>query len=99
MTWLRRLPAPLLVAVLLFAPSVSQACSQCLATRTRENQIAFIATTVFLSIMPLLVAGGIALFLRKRVREMKAREEARAAAREERAPEPSPRITRPAPIG
>jgi hypothetical protein len=66
---LRRAAAPLLVFVLLYAPSVSHACSQCLATRTRANQLAFIWTTVFLSVAPLLVVGGIALWLRKKVRE------------------------------
>lgn len=63
----RNAAAGLLVLALLWAPSVSQACSQCLATRTRQNQLAFIGTTVFLSLMPLVLVGGIVLWLRRRL--------------------------------
>lgn len=64
----------LLVFALLWAPSITHACSQCLATRTRANQLAFIWTTVFLSITPLLVVGGIVLWLRKKIREADAQQ-------------------------
>lgn len=88
----RALAAPLIVLGLVWAPSVSQACSQCLATRTRANQIAFIATTVFLSVMPLLVVGGIVLWLRKKIREAAAAEPRRVEAAAPAA------LRRPAPI-
>ncbi len=83
---LHKASAPLVVMVLLWAPRVSEACSQCLATRTRENQLAFIWTTVLLSVMPLLVVGGIAFWLRQRLR---------AAAAERNAP-PNGEATDPA---
>lgn len=66
---MRKAYAPLLVFALLCAPSVSHACSMCMATRTRENQLAFIWTTVFLSVTPLVAIGGIALWLRHRIRQ------------------------------
>jgi uncharacterized membrane protein YhhN len=91
---LQKLAAPAIVFLLLLAPSVSQACSQCLATRTRETKIAFIATTVFLSVMPLLLVGAIALWLRKRVREAEERQPG-----DELLSEAARVVSRPAPIG
>ena len=72
--WARGAVTTGLVLVLLWAPSISYACSQCLATRTRANQLAFIWTTVFLSVTPLLVIGGILLWLRKKTREADAKQ-------------------------
>ena len=66
---MRKAAAPLVVFALLAAPSVSHACSMCMATRTRENQLAFIWTTVFLSVTPLIAIGGIALWLRRKIRQ------------------------------
>ena len=84
----------LLVLALLWAPAASEACSQCLATRSRENQLAFIVTTIFLSIMPLVLVGGIVLWLR---RQLKAAEERPARASLPTSDEIS-QISPPAPI-
>jgi hypothetical protein len=70
--------AALVVAAALAAPRAAAACAVCSSGREDEARIAFLWTTVFLSALPLLLAGGIALWLRRRLREH-ARAEADAA--------------------
>jgi hypothetical protein len=79
------LRAALLVAAALAAPRAAAACAVCSAGREDETRVAFLWTTVFLSVLPLLMAGGIALWLRRRVREH-ARAEAGGAAPAEAGP-------------
>ena len=57
----------ILVAVLL--PQPLHACAVCFDARD-ENRMAFIATTAFLSLLPLGMVAGAGLFIRKRVREI-----------------------------
>ena len=49
------------------AARATLACAVCF-TATEENRIAFIATTVFLTFLPLLIIGGVIWWLREKVR-------------------------------
>ena len=65
--------AVLLAALLLLAaPEAAQACSVCSAAETDSVREAFLVTTVLLSVLPLLLVGGFAWWLRRRVRELEA---------------------------
>ncbi len=57
--------AAILVALPL-APQVSQACAVCFSS-SDENRLAFAATTVFLTALPLVMIGSFAFWLRQRV--------------------------------
>jgi hypothetical protein len=62
---------PLVVLALLVAlPEVAHACPVCFDPR-EENRLAFLATTIFMSLAPLGMVGGIGLWLRKRARELR----------------------------
>lgn len=67
-----RVFAPLLAFGLAWAPRAAEACAVCMGGREDENRAAFIGTTVFLSVLPLALIAGIALWLRKRIREVEA---------------------------
>ncbi len=58
------------VALLALMPEVAYACPVCFDPR-EENRVAFLATTVFLSLVPLGMVGGLGMWLRKRARELK----------------------------
>jgi hypothetical protein len=62
-------------ALLLAAPEAAEACSVCSAAQDDSVREAFLVTTVFLSVLPLLLVGGFAWWLRRRVRELDARSE------------------------
>lgn len=68
------LPAGLVVALLGAAPQLARACAVCTAGRDEESQWAFIITTVFLSVLPLALIGGIAWMIWRRLRDADARE-------------------------
>ena len=59
-------------ALLLAAPEAAEACSVCSAAQDDSVREAFLVTTVFLSVLPLLLVGGFAWWLRRRVRELEA---------------------------
>ena len=61
------LPLALLLVVAL--PDVAHACPVCFDPR-EENRFAFLATTVFMSLVPLGMVGGVGLWLRRRAREL-----------------------------
>ena len=58
--------ALVLLAVL---PDVALACPVCFDPRD-ENRMAFLATTAFLSLLPIGMVGGAGLWLQKRSQEM-----------------------------
>lgn len=62
----------LLLALMLLVvfPDVAHACPVCFDPRD-ENRVAFLATTIFLSLFPLSMVGGVGLWLRKRARELR----------------------------
>lgn len=65
-----RVAAPVLAALLLLAPRIAEACSQCLSGRSEETKLAYILTTVFLSVLPLVAIGGLVWWLVRRVRAL-----------------------------
>lgn len=73
-TTLRSLLALLVVS----SPEIAQACAVCSAGREDATRAAFIGTTIFLSVLPLLTIGAGVLWLRKRLRELEARDSERA---------------------
>jgi hypothetical protein len=60
----------LALLLLLALPDAAHACPVCFDPR-EENRFAFLATTVFMSLVPLGMVGGVGLWLRKRAREVK----------------------------
>lgn len=55
--------------LILLAPDAALACPVCFSGR-EENRLAFILTTVFLTVLPLATIGGAVLWLRARWREL-----------------------------
>lgn len=66
----RRWILPLALLLVLALPDVAHACPVCFDPR-EENRFAFLATTVFMSLVPLGMVGGLGLWLRKRARDLK----------------------------
>jgi len=62
-----------MAAALLLAVPAAEACSVCSAAQDDSVREAFLVTTVFLSVLPLLLVGGFAWWLRRRMRELDAR--------------------------
>ena len=62
---------------LLLAPGAAEACAVCFQAKSDASRIAFIATTAFMTILPLLVIGGVAWWVRRQF--VKADERAAAA--------------------
>ena len=63
----RWLAATFALAVLA-SPRIGWACSVCSAGRDEANRVAFIATTAFMTFLPLLMIGGVIWWLYRRVR-------------------------------
>ncbi len=70
-----RLVSTCALVVLTWAPRASWACSVCMTGREDDNRIAFITTTVFLSLLPLAMLGGVIWWLHRRVRQQKREQE------------------------
>ena len=51
-------------------PGLAAACPVCGSAKNEENQIAYLATTGFMTFLPLILVGGLILWIRKRVRDM-----------------------------
>lgn len=78
---MKNLRIVLVAAILLgLAPLDAAACAVCFDT-TAENRMAFMVTTVILSLLPLGMVGGAGVWLRRRSREI---EEEGGAANERR---------------
>ena len=65
--------AGLVAALVVASPQASRACAVCMSGRDDETRTAFLLTTVFLSLLPLVAAGSAAWWLRRRVRELERR--------------------------
>lgn len=59
--------------LLVVLPDVAHACPVCFDARD-ENRQAFLVTTAFMSLLPLGMVAGAGLWLRKRSREMDAKD-------------------------
>ena len=58
-----------LFAFLLAKAPRAHACAVCMSGREEDSQLAFILTTIFMSVLPLAMIGGIAWFVWRRIRE------------------------------
>lgn len=68
--WARRLAgAGAALFVLAALPEAVQACPVCFDA-SDENRMAFLATTAFLSLLPLGMVAGAGLYIRRRAREL-----------------------------
>ena len=54
--------------ILIWLPSVANACAVCMSGREEDTRFAFIWTTAFLTAMPLALVGGVILWIRRRVK-------------------------------
>ena len=68
---------------LLLLPDLSHACSVCGVGR-EENRVAFILTTVFMTLLPLAIVGGVIGWLLLRARALAREDQDRSAATGER---------------
>ena len=68
--WMRlaRVTVALAAVALAWAADLAHACPSC-ASPLEENRQAFVDTTIFLTVVPLLMMGGFVWWLRRKVRE------------------------------
>ena len=66
----------LMLALLLLLPEFGSACAVCSAGRDEENRFAFLMMTIFMSLTPLALIGGLVFWIRRRYLAMEAREAA-----------------------
>lgn len=69
------LRATLVVALLVHAPAFVRACAVCGAGRDEENAFAFLMTTIFMSLMPLVAIGTLLYVLWRRIQKLEAERE------------------------
>ena len=65
------------LAALVMLAGTADACPVCFQAKNDASRVAFIATTAFLTGLPLLLVGGVAWWLRRRFLESAQREQAR----------------------
>ena len=71
----------LALLALALAPELASACAVCSAGREDENRFAFLIMTIFMSVTPLSLIGGLVFWIRRRYLAVEAREvEARRGA-------------------
>lgn len=64
----------IVVLAALLAPELAGACAVCSAGREEENRFAFLMMTLFMSVTPLLLIGGLVYWIRSRVLAQESRE-------------------------
>jgi formate/nitrite transporter FocA (FNT family) len=67
-----RLLAAAFAAAIIYSPSLAQACSVCTAGRDEENQLAFLLSTIGMSLMPLIAIGTLVFVLWRRIKKLEA---------------------------
>jgi hypothetical protein len=70
----RSLPCLALFALAL-GPELASACAVCSAGRDDESRFAFLMMTIFMSVTPLALIGGLVYWIRRRHLALEAREE------------------------
>ena len=58
----------------ILVPNWAMACSVCTAGRDEENQLAFLLSTLFMSLLPLVVIGTGVFVLWRRIRKLESEE-------------------------
>ena len=66
---LARATVAVAVVAVAWAANLAYACPSC-ASPLEENRQAFVDTTVFLTVVPLMMIGGFIWWLRRKIREM-----------------------------
>jgi hypothetical protein len=64
----RHAAAAALLGTIAGVPRVAAACAVCMAGYNDETRQAFLASTAFMSLLPLLLIGGLVWWLRRRAR-------------------------------
>ena len=62
--------AGVLVALLVLAPRIALACPVCMGGRDDATRAAFLLTTLFLTVLPLILIGGVVWWLTRRARTL-----------------------------
>ncbi len=78
---MRALLAALAAVLIVATPQIADACAVCLAGSGGGTSRAFALGTLLLSVMPLLMFGGIVLYLRRRMKAIAREESERRALR------------------
>ena len=63
------------LTMIVYSPSIAQACSVCTAGRDEENQLAFLLSTIGMSLMPLIAIGTLVFVLWRRIKKLEAASE------------------------
>ena len=92
-----RLRAVLLASLLVAAPRIASACAVCSSGRDDETQQAFLAGTIFLSLLPPTAIGIVVFVLWRRAKRIEAEEAAGVVRLADRRPPPGPPATAPLP--
>ena len=74
-TMMRTLSSAFVAALawlIVYGPTVAEACSVCTAGRDEENQTAFLLSTLFMSLTPLIALGTLVYVLRRRYQKLEA---------------------------
>jgi len=58
-------------------PRVAEACAVCSAGRDEENAAAFLISTIFMSLLPLIAIGSIVFLLWRRIQKFESEKKAR----------------------
>jgi hypothetical protein len=58
--------------MIVYIPAVANACSVCSAGRDEENQTAFLLSTLFMSLLPLIAIGTLVYILWRRIQKLEA---------------------------
>jgi hypothetical protein len=64
--------AALVAGVVLVSPAIANACAVCTAGRDEENQMAFLLSTVGMSLTPLIAIGTLVFVLWRRIKKLEA---------------------------
>ncbi len=73
---MRGLAAAAFGALVVCSPGLARACSVCVGGTNDQTQTGFVAGSLLLSILPLALIGGIALWIRGRARRIAAQQAA-----------------------
>lgn len=80
---MRQLVRSALVLGLSLWPALAWACPVCFSAKNEANRIAFLGTTVFLTALPLVLAGSVIYWLAERSAAQAAEDEAQLAPSED----------------